>query len=267
MLNILLMPILAFGHLAFQIIDGTVLFLRHLARMAELTARTVVRIPLVFKNVNLTVQQAFTIGVESLPLVVVTSIFVGGEGVLQANFQFNGLVPLKYLGFAVSKSLVAELCPVLVSFVVASRVSTAIAAEIASMKNSEQLDAMRCLDLDAIRYLIMPRFIASVVMLPILVIFSELIAYMSSVLVAILATKVTLSLYITGLKLFFEPRDMLIGILKTSVFGAVISITGSYFGFEAQKGASGVGESTTRAVMISCVLILVFDFLIAFLVN
>ncbi len=254
------------GRIFFGIVDMLALFFRQVRSMAELVWGTLTRVHLLFRNVNLTLHQMYVIGIESLPLVIVTSIFVGGETVIQANFQLAGFIPMRYLGYAVSKSLVTELCPVLTSFVVSSRISTAIAAEIGSMKTSEQLDAMTCLSLDSIRYLIVPKFVGCIVMIPILVIFSELVAYLGSIITAVFFVDVSLHVYVTGLRLFFSLPDMLVGILKTTVFGAIIAIVGSHFGFQSRKGAQGVGEATTRAVMVSALLILFFDFLIAFLV-
>lgn len=254
------------GKLFYGIIDVMSIFLRHVKYMSDLTYNTVIRIPLLFKNVSLTIHQMYIIGIESIPLVAVTSVFIGGETVIQANFQFAGMVPMRYLGYAVSKSLVTELSPVLTAFVVSSRISTAIAAEIGSMKTSEQLDAMTCLSLDSFRYLIMPKFVACVIMIPVLVIFSELIAFLGSIITAIFFIDVTMYVYLSGLRLFFSLSDMMVGILKTTVFGAIIAVTGAHFGFQSRKGAQGVGEATTRAVMVSAVLILFFDFLIAFLV-
>ncbi len=253
------------GRLFWGVVDTVCLFLRHVTYISDLTWKTCCRVHLLFKNINLTLHQMFVIGVESLPLVVVTSIFVGGETVVQANFLFAGMVPLRYLGYAVSKSLVTELCPVITSFVVASRIATAIAAEVGSMKTSEQLDAMTCLSLDSIRYLIVPKVVASVIMIPVLVIFSELLAFAASVITAILFVDITMHQYLSGLRLFFSVPHMMIGISKTTVFGAIIAFTGAHFGFQARKGAQGVGEATTRAVMASMVLILFFDFLMAFL--
>ena len=260
----ILKVVMFFGVLFFNLIDSLFAFFSHMQKASTLLWRTFVRIPQLFKNPNLTLHQMYIIGIESLPLVAVTSIFVGGEAVIQANFQFAGMVPMKYLGFAVSKSLITELCPVLTSFVVSSRISTAIAAEIGSMKSSEQLDAMQCLSLDSIRYLIVPKVVAGIIMIPVLVIISELIAFIGSALTAVFFIDITMHLYLTGLQLFFSAADMIIGITKTTVFGAIITLTGSYFGFQALKGAEGIGEATTKATMFSSVLILIFDFLIAF---
>ncbi len=253
------------GKIFYGIVDTLSIFLKHVTYISDLTWKTFCRVHLLVKNFNLTTHQMFIIGVESLPLVIVTSAFVGGETVVQANFLFGGLVPIRYLGYAVSKALVTELAPVLTSFVVSSRIATAIAAEIGSMKTNEQLDAMTCLSLDSIRYLIVPKVVACIIMLPVLVVFSELVAFVGSAITAVLFVDITMYQYCSGLKLFFSVPHMLVGIIKTTVFGAIIAFTGAHFGFQSRKGAQGVGEATTRAVMTSMVLILCFDFLIAFL--
>ncbi len=241
-------------------------FFSSLTQISRLIWHSLVRLPLIAKNPSITIKQMHIIGVGSLPLVLITSIFVGAETVIQANFQFSGLVPMRYLGFVVSKGLITELGPVLTAFVVASRISTAIAAEIGSMKTTDQLDAMTCLSLDSTRYVIMPKIVASVIMLPVLVIFAEVIAFASSTAVAFLFIDVTMDTYLQGLRLFFYLPDMLIGIAKTAVFGGVIAVSGAHFGLQCLKGAEGIGQATTRAVMFSALMILVFDFLIAILV-
>ena len=175
----------------------------------------------------------------------------------------QGLVPMRYLGYAVSKALVTELAPVITSFVVSSRISTAIAAEIGSMRTTEQLDAMYCLSLDHIRYIVLPKVVAASVMLPVLVVFSNLVGYLASILIANLFIDVTMFTYLEGLRLFFYAPDMLLGIFKTSIFGAIIALSGSFFGLECVKGAEGIGGATTKAVMLSAVLILILNFVVA----
>jgi len=242
-----------------------VLLFAPVTRFSEIIRDVTLRLPLVAKNPELTIKQRRIIAIESIPLVVVTSIFVGAEVVVQANFQFQGLVPMRYLGFVVSKSLISELAPVLTAFVVSSRISTGIAAELGSMKNSEQLDAMVCLSLDSTRYIILPKIVAAVIMLPVLVIIAEIFGYFASIIFVHFFIDVTMNTYLEGLRLFFSAKDMLLGILKTAVFGGIIAFSGAYFGLECAKGAEGIGNATTRAVMLSAILILVFDFVIAIL--
>jgi phospholipid/cholesterol/gamma-HCH transport system permease protein len=254
------------GELAVGIVEEIALFLTHIARIFTLLGRIIIRLPQALKNISLSFEQMYAIGVESLPLVTVIAVFIGATTVTQAVYQFSGFIPLKYLGLAVCKTLISEIGPVFTSMVVAQRISTSIGAEIGSMKVNEQLDAMTCLNLDSVRYLFVPKTVACIIMLPVLVIWSELVAFISSILTVLFSVHVTLYVYLTGLKLFFNPADLIIGIAKTSVFGAIIALTGCHFGLEARGGAEGVGEATTKAVMTSCLLILVFDFIIALMV-
>ena len=221
---------------------------------------------LLYKNPDLTIAQTFGLGVESLPLVSVIAIFLGSETVIQAVYQMGGIVPMRYLGVLVCKSLTNELAPVVFSMVVAGRVATGIAAEIGSMKTTEQLDAMQVLRLDPIRYLIVPKTIACIIMLPVLVIWGECIAFIGSIVTVAISVDMTMHEYLSGLRLFFDANDLYVGVIKTMVFGAIIALTGAYFGFEAKGGAEGVGNATTRAVITAAVLILIFDFVIAVLV-
>jgi phospholipid/cholesterol/gamma-HCH transport system permease protein len=246
--------------------DRAARFFLHINRFSLLTVRAVSHAHLVVRNPDITIMQMFTLGVASLPLVAVIAIFLGSETVIQAVYQMAGIVPMRYLGVLVCKSLTTELCPVIMSMVVAGRVATGIAAEIGSMKTTEQLDAMRVLRLDPIRYLIVPKLVACVIMLPILVIFGEFLAFLGSIVTVALSVDITMHTYLSRLRLFFDAGDLYIGIVKTLVFGGIIALTGAYFGFEAKGGAQGVGTATTRAVITAAVLILVFDFVIAVLV-
>lgn len=241
-------------------------FLRSVYRYFHLCFQTFIRLPLLFKNLDITINHMYTLGVESLPLVSVIGIFLGSETVIQAVYQMTGFIPMRYLGVLVCKGITIELGPVVISMVVAGRVATGIAAEIGSMRTSEQLDAMQVLSLDPIRYLIVPKTAACIIMLPVLVIFGELMAFSGSIITAFFSVDITMNNFFTGLQLFFNPADVFVGVMKTCVFGAIIAITGAFFGLETRGGAEGVGNATTKAVVTSAVLILIFDFAIAILV-
>ncbi|MFP4014806.1 MAG: MlaE family ABC transporter permease [Chitinispirillaceae bacterium] len=235
-------------------------------RYGKLTVQTFSRLHLLVKNPDITVSHMFTLGIESLPLVTVIALFLGSATVTQAVYQMSGLpVSMRYLGVLVCKTMVTELGPVITSMVFAGRVATGIAAEVGSMKGSEQLDAMAVLRLDPIRYLIVPKTVACIVMLPVLVVWAELIALAGSAFTVFISVDVSMYTYLNGMKLFFNPNDVFIGVAKTAVFGGIVAITGAHFGFEAKGGAEGVGNATTKAVIFSAVLILIFDFLIAFM--
>jgi phospholipid/cholesterol/gamma-HCH transport system permease protein len=254
------------GQTFFRVSRSFAAFLREFYVIFVLIGKIFSRFPLVFKNFDLTLWQMFAIGITSIPLVSIISVFVGSVTVTQAVYEFSGIVPLRYLGLAVSKTLSTELVPVITSMVVSGRIATAIAAEIGSMKNTEQLDAMSILSLDPVRYLFVPKMIACIIMLPVLVIIAEGIAFVSSVVTVVLSVDVTLFSYLNGLRMYFNVWDVIIGILKTAVFGAIIALVGCHFGYHAKGGAEGVGVATTKSVMLASVLILVFDFIIAFMV-
>jgi phospholipid/cholesterol/gamma-HCH transport system permease protein len=254
------------GETAISLARASSRFFRNVFRFSTLTGTTFSRSYTLYRNPGLTMLQAFGLGVESLPLVSVVAIFLGSETVIQAIYQMGGIVPMRYLGVLVCKSLTTELAPVVISMVVAGRVATGIAAEIGSMKTTEQLDAMQVLSLDPVRYLIVPKTIACIIMLPVLVIWGEFIAIMGSVITVALSVDITMHEFLSGLRLFFDANDLYVSVIKTMVFGAIIALTGAYFGFEAKGGAEGVGNATTRAVITAAVLILIFDFVIAVLV-
>ncbi|MBD3242595.1 MAG: hypothetical protein GF331_18540 [Chitinivibrionales bacterium] len=254
-----------FGSIFFGIAGLFAAFLRQLAVMGRLIGQTAARFPLFVKNVDVSIEQMYSIGITSVPLVTIIALFVGSVTVTQAVYQFSGFIPLRYLGLAVCKTMITELAPVITSMVVSGRITTSIAAEIGSMKTSEQLDAMTILSLDPVRYLVVPKTIACVTMMPVLVVWSTLMAFIGSILTVLLTVRLALPTYLAGLRMFFHTRDLLMGIGKTAVFGAIIAIVGSYFGYRTKGGAEGVGEATTKAVMLSSVLILIFDFIMAFM--
>jgi phospholipid/cholesterol/gamma-HCH transport system permease protein len=240
--------------------------LRHIYRFASLIAKTASRCHLLFKNPDLTIAQMYGLGIESTLLVSVIALFLGLETVVQAVYQMSDIIPMRYLGVLVCKSITMELGPVITCMVVAGRVATGIAAEIGSMKTTEQLDAMNVLRLDPIRYLIVPKTVACIIMMPILVIWAEFLAVVGAGMIVLLTVDTSMHTFLSGLRLFFSESNLYIGVLKTMVFGAIIALTGAHFGFEAKAGAEGVGNATTKAVITAVVLILIFDFVIALLV-
>jgi len=264
-MNIAARFLIRLGRVYYGIGDAFAAFLRQLVVISSLVARTITRMPLAVRNIDLSLEQMFAIGITSAPLVTVIALFVGSVTVTQAVYQFSGFIPLRYLGVAVCKSLITELAPVVASLVVSGRITTAIAAEIGSMRTTEQLDAMTILSLDPVRYLVVPKTIACMVMLPVLVIWATLMAFVGSILTVVLTVRLTLPTYLTGLRMFFHAPDLFMGIGKTAVFGAIIALVGAYCGYRTRGGAEGVGVATTKAVMLSSVLILIFDFIMAFM--
>jgi phospholipid/cholesterol/gamma-HCH transport system permease protein len=228
-----------------------------------LMGRTFQALPRTFANAGSVFQQADRIGIGSIPLVLVTSLFVGAVTSVQAAYQFHGYVPLQYLGTVVGKSVILELGPVLTALVVGGRVSASIAAELGTMKVTEQIDAMEMIAIDPVEYLVLPRVVAATIMLPVLTIFSDLLAILGGMVVANISIHVSFSTFAIGLKLLFRTQDLAGGLMKTFVFGFIIALMGCYNGFETRNGAEGVGLATMKAVVSSCLLILVANYLLA----
>jgi phospholipid/cholesterol/gamma-HCH transport system permease protein len=220
-------------------------------------------IPQAMKQRRLTIEQMLRIGVGSIPLVLVTSIFTGGVAAVQAAYQFQDYVPMRYLGTVIGKSVVIELGPVLTALVVGGRVGASIAAELGTMRVTEQIDALETLAIDPIRYLVAPRLIAGVIMLPVITIFADFLAIMGGYVVALVGLDVNTHTFFTGLKLFFHVSDVFSGLIKAVFFGVIIAMMGCYHGLTTRGGAEGVGIATTKAVVSSCLLILITDYILA----
>jgi phospholipid/cholesterol/gamma-HCH transport system permease protein len=219
-------------------------------------------LPFSFTRFHLIVEQMMIIGVLSLPVVLLTSVFVGAVTAWQAKYLFAGAIPLNYLGMAVGKAVLTDLGPVLSALVITGRVGAKLAAELGTMRVTEQLDAMVCLSLDPYPYLLAPRMMACTVMVPILTIFSAFFAIISAQLLAQVAMGLHPSAFYHGLKLFFKFQDVVICMVKSFTFGCIIALCGCYFGFLTKGGAIGVGESTKKAVVAAMVLILIANLLV-----
>jgi phospholipid/cholesterol/gamma-HCH transport system permease protein len=212
---------------------------------------------------HLTVEQMMKIGVGSFPLVFVTAIFTGGVAAVQAAYQFQDYVPMRYLGTVVGKSVVIELGPVLTALVVGGRVSASISAELGTMKVTEQIDALETLAIDPVWFLMLPRLVAGIIMLPIATIFADILAIAGGYGVAMASLDLSSQTFLEGLRLLFHVRDVLGGLIKAFFFGSIIAGMGCFFGFRCEGGAEGVGRATTHAVVASCLLILITDYILA----
>ena len=210
-----------------------------------------------------TLLQMEQVGIGSIPLVIVTSVFVGAVAAVQAAYQFQDYVPMIFLGTVVGKSVILELGPVLTALVVGGRVSASIAAELGPMKVTEQIAAMEILAIDPMRYLVMPRVVACVVMLPVLTVISDLLAILGGMVVANAAIGVDTATFTQGLRLFFYVDDVFSGILKAATFGGIIGLMGCFNGFRTYGGAQGVGRATMQAVVTSCICILITNYFLA----
>jgi phospholipid/cholesterol/gamma-HCH transport system permease protein len=219
--------------------------------------------PAVLARPGLLIDQMAHIGVGSMPLTVIVALFTGAVAAVQASYQFRDYVPMLYLGTVIGKSVVIELGPVLTALVVGGRVGASIAAELGTMRVTEQVDAMETMGISPVRFLVVPRFVAAVLMLPALTVFADVVAVAGGWLVSILTLDVSSHTFVSGLRLYFKIQDVLSGLIKAVFFGGIIATMGCYFGLRSEGGAEGVGLATTHAVVASCLLILIVDYLLA----
>ncbi len=199
------------------------------------------------------------IGVASFPLVFLTALFTGVVLALQSAYQLQKLSAETYVGSLVALSMTRELGPVLTALVIAGRVGAAITASIGTMKVTEQIDALRTLGVDPVRYLAVPRIVALSIMLPILVIYADMIGILGGYIVGVYKLGIGSSLY---MNMTWDPlrlKDVLTGLFKAWVFAMIIATVACYEGFETAGGAEGVGRATTLSVVVSFILIITSD--------
>ncbi len=217
------------------------------------------------------VQQMDEIGVKSLGIVVLTGLFTGMVLALQSSVQLKTFGATMYIGNLVSASMIRELGPVLAGLMVAGRVGSGIAAQLGSMRVTEQIDALNTLGTDPIKKLVTPRLLAALIMVPMLTIINDFVGIIGGNIIASAVVGLPTSQYwrtvwtqiaSDGFTLRYFPNDFIQGLSKPLVFGAIIAITGCYFGLGTTGGTEGVGQSTTRTVVTSSILILIVDYFI-----
>ncbi len=250
-------------HLIAGIGNSVIRALTSAGRGTELLRAILMQLPGSWRRRDEIFEQMHIVSVGSLPLVMVTSVFVGAVTAVQAVYQMQAYVPMKFLGVVISKSVFIELGPVLIALVVGSRLCANYAAELGTMKVTEQLDAMNIMAIDPVAYLALPRFLAGVLMFPLITIFADTVAIVGGYLVSVATLDVTSSTFIEGLRMFYKSSDLIGGLIKSLIFGGIISLSGIYFGFNTQGGAEGVGRATMTAVVASCLSVLVGDYLLA----
>jgi phospholipid/cholesterol/gamma-HCH transport system permease protein len=209
------------------------------------------------------IKQMRSIGVDSLPLVAIVAAFLGAVSAFQTRYQLFPGVQLSVIGLIVRQSIVLELGPLLTALVLAGRVGAKMTAEIGTMRVTEQIDALETLAFDPVAFLAVPRLIAAIIMVPMLVVVANFMAIFSAFVTLIMATDVTPLDFKAGLQLAFIPFQVWYSIIKAVGFGAAIALVCSYEGYVSGSGAEGVGRSTAKAVVITSVAILVYDALIA----
>jgi phospholipid/cholesterol/gamma-HCH transport system permease protein len=217
------------------------------------------------------VQQMDEIGVKSLGIVMLTGLFTGMVLALQSSVQLKTFGATLYIGNLVSASMIRELGPVLAGLMVAGRVGSGIAAQLGSMRVTEQIDALNTLGTDPIKKLVTPRVVAALIMVPVLTVINDFIGIVGGNIIAAFVVGLPTSQYwrtvwdqiaADGFTFRYLPNDFIQGLSKPFVFGGLISITACYFGLGTTGGTEGVGTSTTRTVVTTSILILIVDYFI-----
>ncbi|MDD2332068.1 MAG: ABC transporter permease [Candidatus Cloacimonetes bacterium] len=216
------------------------------------------RIPEIFLQVK-------RIGYDSLLLIFITSAFTGLVTALQAVYQTRNYIPVSYMGVMIGKSTMIELGPVLTALVLTGKVGASIAAEIGTMRVSEQIDALQSMSIKAEDFLYMPRVLAGLIAFPLLTIYSSIVGIICAWLFAWKAYGLHYYTFFNNMKSYFHPSDLWGGLVKSLFFGLIITSIGCFQGDKTFGGAEGVGKSTTQTVVNSAILILVWDFIVAWI--
>src|SRR3989339_1988526 len=216
-------------------------------------------------DVKLTLEQMVKIGFESLPLALVTAGFVGAVFALQISSEFVRFGAGKFVGGVMGIGIARELGPAITGIVIAARVAAAITAEIGTMNVTEQIGALKALGSNPVRYLIVPRFIAAAVMLPILTILAIITGFGGGYAVASFVSKINPVEYMENAQSLLKLWDIFGGLIKTIFFGMIIAIIACYKGLKTRGGAKGVGEATTSSVVVTLISLFVVNYFLSML--
>lgn len=211
-----------------------------------------------------TMRQMNDIGVGSLPIVGLISVFIGAVTAVQFSYQLDGtLVPLYYIGYIVRDSTIIELAPTITCLVLAGKVGSNIAAELGGMRQKEHIDAMEIMGVNTAAYLIMPKIIGALVVIPMLVAVAAFVSVMGGYIAVVPTGFMSDAEYIQGVRSFFLPYNVTIMFVKAFVFAFLLTSVSAYQGYYVTGGSIELGRASTNAVVFSDILILLFDYLIA----
>jgi phospholipid/cholesterol/gamma-HCH transport system permease protein len=208
---------------------------------------------------SLLLVQMRRLGVDSVPIALFIAVFTGIVLALLSSYIFTGAIPLYFVGALVGKTIMMELGPVLTGMALAGRVGANIAAELGTMKVTEQVDALETLAYDPRSYLAVPRVLAATLMFPVVTALAVTVGVLSGWITAINLLDLTSQDFWKGLREFYHFKDIWFGLVKSASFGCAVALMGCYRGLAARGGAEGVGAATTRAVVLGCEAILVLD--------
>lgn len=204
------------------------------------------------------------IGYDSVPIIMLTGFFTGSVMTIQSAYQLDSaFIPLSTIGAIVSESILIELAAVISSLVLAGKVGARIATELGTMRVTEQVDALESMGFNSVSFLVVPRVLAGVLMFPVLYIVASIFGVGGGLLAGMFTGTVPMMDYLQGARMYFNPWTLIFGFVKMFVFGFIITSISCYKGYYATGGAEGVGTSTTNATVLSCMIVLLADFVLA----
>jgi phospholipid/cholesterol/gamma-HCH transport system permease protein len=245
--------------------EGTTSFLEYAGGLTELAGESLGFIARLRIRFGETLNQCYLLGLQSLVIVLLTSLFTGMVISLESAVQAVQFGVGSLVGGAVAFSSVRELGPMLAAVVVAGRCGAAIAAELGSMVVTEQIDALRSMGLAPTRFLVVPRLLALLIMLPLLTVFADVISILGGMWIAQSYAHISYSDFISSARQAIGFEDVVKGLFKSVVFGAIIALVGAYQGLRTRGGAAGVGQATTGAVVLSIILIFISNFVLSYI--
>ena len=210
------------------------------------------------------IKQCYDIGIGSLPIVVIISFFLGAVMTVQTSAQLvSPMIPLSTIGIIVRDGMILEFAPTFLAIVLAGVVGSKIASELGNMRTTEQIDALEIVGINSKNYLILPKILGALTMVPLLVGISAVIGVWGGYLVGDWTGAVPKELYINGIRTDLNISYISIAFYKSFIFAFIISTVPAYFGYYVQGGALEIGKASTRSVVVSCILILIADYLVA----
>lgn len=210
------------------------------------------------------IHELVKIGYESVGIIMLTGVFTGAVMTIQTAYQLqSALIPRSTIGSIVVESLFIELAAVISSLVLAGKVGARISTELGNMRVSEQIDALESMGFNSVSFLVVPRVFAGLIMFPVLYIVASTSGVIGGIVAGVMSGTLPAAEFMKGAREFFYPWDILFGLIKAFVFGYIITSVASYKGYYATGGAEGVGKSTTQATVMSCIFVLLADFVLA----
>ncbi|HFE63612.1 MAG TPA: ABC transporter permease [Caldithrix sp.] len=245
-----------------QIGNTTISFFTSVYEITVLFLNTLKALPHLWFYRRQLIEQLYNFSISTLPIAAVISIFVGFGSTVQGTYQSSDIVPRYFTINVIFKSTIIELSPIILSLVLAGKIGASVAAEIGSMRITEQIDALETTPLDPVGFLVLPRVVAAFVMMPVITLFSNFLATFAAFFMSTIITEWISGLeFWNGLKMGFKTFEVIFGsLIKPATFGMQIALIGSFFGLKTSGGARGVGKSATSAVVLSAIVIVILDY-------